>query len=77
MLCGYQPFNSDDAKDLQEMIQKGEYEFHSDPWDKISSEAKDLIKHLLDANVNKRYSPFQVLTHPRIVTVTYSLKVPS
>lgn len=75
MLCGYQPFYSDDNQDLTEMIQKGKYEFHSDPWDKISSEAKDLISHLLDSDANKRYSPFQVLTHPWIVTTKKLPKV--
>jgi len=69
MLCGYQPFNSEDTQDLTEMIQKGKYEFHADPWDKISADAKDLIKHLLNVNPNTRYSPFQALTHPWIVTV--------
>jgi len=64
MLCGYQPFQGEDIEELTEQIQAGQYEFHSDPWDNISQQAKDLIKCLMDVNPKTRYSPFQALIHP-------------
>jgi serine/threonine protein kinase len=64
MLCGYQPFQADCLEDLIELIKKGKYEFHTDLWDNISSQAKDLVKCLLTVNHKIRYSPFQALMHP-------------
>lgn len=69
--CSYILFS---VQDLIEKIKKAEYEFHSDIWDNISPQAKDLIKCLLNVDVKKRYSPFQALTHPWIETViSYTL----
>lgn len=69
MLCGYQPFQSDNVHELIELIKEAKYEFHPDPWDNISAQAKDLIKRLLDVNLKTRFSPFQALTHPWIANV--------
>lgn len=74
MLCGYQPFQGEDIEELTEQIQAGRYEFHSDPWDNISQQAKDLIKCLMDVNPKTRYSPFQALMHPWIANVKIDLE---
>jgi len=74
MLCGYQPFQGEDIEELTEQIQNGQYEFHADPWDNISQQAKDLIKCLMDVNPKTRYSPFQALMHPWIATVNIFLR---
>lgn len=71
MLCGYQPFQSETVEDLIEQIKEAKYEFHSDPWDDISSQAKDLIRCLLNINHRTRYTPFQALMHPWIANVSY------
>ena len=42
------------------------YEFHSDPWDKISLHAKDLIQRCLTVNPKQRITPTDALMHPWI-----------
>lgn len=54
-----------------EQIKKAKYEFHSNPWDKISEQAKDLIKSLLNVDPKARFTPFQSLTHPWITNVNF------
>jgi len=60
-------------QELIPIIQEGKYEFHSDPWNNISTQAKDLIISLLNVNPKTRFSPFQALMHPWIANV-YHLK---
>ena len=55
--------------DLIEKIKTGRYEFPSDPWDKISKQAKKLVKHCLDINPKTRYSPSCALMDQWIVNV--------
>lgn len=66
MLCGFPPFRSakKDQDELFDLIMEGDYEFLSPYWDKVSSEAKDLISKLLVVNHNQRYSAEEVLAHP-------------
>jgi MAP kinase interacting serine/threonine kinase len=51
---------------LFERIQEGVYEFPSSDWDRVSENAKDLIRHLLEHDVTMRYSAADVLRHPWI-----------
>ena len=48
---------------LFERIQEGVYDFSSGDWDRISEDAKDLIRHLLEHDVTMRYSASDVLRH--------------
>lgn len=48
---------------LFERIQEGVYEFPSADWDRVSEDAKDLIRHLLEHDVTMRYSAADVLRH--------------
>ncbi|XP_053571756.1 serine/threonine-protein kinase DCLK3 [Bombina bombina] len=65
ILCGYAPFRSKDHKqeELFKKIQQGEYKFHSQYWDNISEEAKDLIRRLLVLDPKERLSAGSVLQH--------------
>merc|ERR1712142_1300580 len=56
LLCGYPPFYDENDANLFAQILKGEYEFDSPYWDEISDSAKDFISHLMDLDVNSRYS---------------------
>lgn len=47
LLCGYPPFNGDTDEEIIEKIQIGKFTFPSEEWDFISSDAKQLIKHML------------------------------
>jgi calcium-dependent protein kinase len=62
MLCGKPPFSGDDDEILDK-IKKGKYDLKTDPWNKISAEAKDLIKHMLDMNQLTRISAQKTLQH--------------
>ncbi len=48
-------------------IQNGEYKFSDEQWSEISSEAKDLIRRLLERDVKERLSAYQVLKHQWVV----------
>lgn len=48
------------------MIIKGEVDYTSDPWNKISDYAQDLVKKCLDPNPKTRYLPSDALMHPWI-----------
>ena len=63
MLSGYPPFDGDNDKDILESVKHRELQFDESVWDTISSEAKDLITHLLDRNPSSRYSAEEVLNH--------------
>ena len=62
MLCGKPPFAGDDDEILDK-IKKGKFDLKGDPWGKVSAEAKDLIKHMLDMNNNSRISGQKAIQH--------------
>ena len=47
MLSGTPPFVAEFVNDLIDKIKKCNYSFPDDPWEKISDNAKQLIKKLL------------------------------
>lgn len=47
LLSGYPPFRDKVEKQLFLKIRSGVYEFHPKYWDKVSEDAKDLIRRLL------------------------------
>jgi calcium-dependent protein kinase len=63
MLCGYPPFDGDTEEEILLNVQSGEYDFDDEVWDKVSEEAKDLIKKLLVPE-DQRLSPKEALDHP-------------
>lgn len=64
LLCGFPPFYDESIPVLTQKVAKGQFTFLSPWWDPISDEAKDLIKHLLCINPDKRYTVDQFLKHP-------------
>ncbi|VAH65122.1 unnamed protein product [Triticum turgidum subsp. durum] len=47
-------------------ILRGQIDFSSDPWPRISSGAKDLVRKMLNSDPKKRISAYDVLNHPWI-----------
>ncbi len=81
ILAGYQPFddmkydtfleakNSNNMGRIVEMITKGEFALDGcEPWDRISTAAKDLIKKLMEPDPKKRISAAEALEHTWIVS---------
>lgn len=66
LLCGYPPFYADNAPALFKKIMDVKYDFDDPSWDDVSSDAKDLIRHLLVKNPDERYTAQQCKEHPWI-----------
>lgn len=65
MLCGYEPFYSDEGDShMFRKILKCDYEFQSPWWDEVSLNAKDLVKKLIVLDPEKRLTAKQALQHP-------------
>uniref|UniRef100_A0AAZ3R2I2 Serine/threonine-protein kinase DCLK2 n=1 Tax=Oncorhynchus tshawytscha TaxID=74940 RepID=A0AAZ3R2I2_ONCTS len=68
LLCGFPPFrgSSDDQEVLFDQILMGQLEFPLPYWDNVSETAKELIRSMLEVEVDQRYTAEQVLDHPWI-----------
>ena len=75
LLCGYAPFSGENDDKILEKIKIGKYSFPKEEWDYVSSDAKDLIKHLLEYNPNKRYSANDALKHPWLIKSNVNIKI--
>ncbi|OZJ01638.1 hypothetical protein BZG36_05413 [Bifiguratus adelaidae] len=63
LLCGYNPFQSDDEVAFLQLIKDGKYEFHDRYWKHISDDAKDFIRKLLQPDPSARLTAEQALAH--------------
>jgi calcium-dependent protein kinase len=75
LLAGYPPFNGETDEDTFGLIRRGKYEFPSDPFNKVSSQAKDLINKLLIADPKKRLSAKAALNHSFFQTEVDTKKI--
>ena len=62
LICGYLPFSDEDDNKNKILISSGKIDFPKE----ISNKLKDLLRHMLDQNPNKRYTFDKVLKHPWI-----------
>ena len=74
MLCGYPPFysevpNQPITQRMRKKIMSGNFDFPHREWDKISGNAKDLIRHLLCVEESERISVDDLLRHPWLVHI--------
>ncbi|KAE8702966.1 Calcium-dependent protein kinase 14 [Hibiscus syriacus] len=56
LLCGVPPFWADTEEGIAHAIIEGTIDFERDPWPKISDEAKDIVRSMLDPNPFTRRS---------------------
>ncbi|KAH9489677.1 Calcium/calmodulin-dependent protein kinase type IV [Bulinus truncatus] len=63
LLCGYEPFYSENEAQMFKKILKGEYKFESPWWDDVSNNAKDLVRKLLVVDPAKRITASAALKH--------------
>ncbi|KAF2896581.1 hypothetical protein ILUMI_09593 [Ignelater luminosus] len=66
MLSGQLPFQSDSLHYLFRLILSGEYSMDETLWCLISNDAKDLVKHMLVVDPEKRIKISDILSHPWI-----------
>jgi len=64
LLCGVPPFWGDTEQQIFDSILKGRLDFTSDPWPRISNDAKDCVKLMLEQDPAKRATADQILQHP-------------
>ena len=58
------PFNGKDDFEIMEKVKIGKYDLQSPPFDKISNEAKDLIRKMLTMDIEERITAEEALNHP-------------
>mmetsp|Transcript_12291 Transcript_12291/g.22016 ORF Transcript_12291/g.22016 Transcript_12291/m.22016 type:complete len:507 (-) Transcript_12291:2527-4047(-) len=64
LLCGWPPFHGDSTQQIFKSILSAPLDLRSDPWGRISGEAKDCVKRMLSRDPKKRLTADQVLNHP-------------
>lgn len=74
MLSGHAPFNGNSDSEILTRIKVGKYDLSGGNWKKISQDAKDLIRQLLEHNPIHRPSAKEALDHP-FLKKHYSIKI--
>ena len=64
LLCGVPPFWAETEQGVAQAIVRSVIDFKRDPWPKVSDNAKDLVKKMLNPDPKKRLTAQQVLDHP-------------
>ncbi|XP_065838371.1 serine/threonine-protein kinase 33-like [Oscarella lobularis] len=73
LLCGQQPFRSDEEGMLYDLIKTGKVTFEEDVWTTVSSSAKDLIRGMIQVNPADRMSAREILDHSWMTGSTENL----
>ncbi|CAH9127642.1 unnamed protein product [Cuscuta epithymum] len=64
LLCGVPPFWAETEKGVAQAIIRSVVDLKKDPWPKVSDNAKDLVKKMLNPDPTKRLTALEVLDHP-------------
>ena len=72
LLSGKVPFPGKNEMEIISNVLKAEFHFNHNAFKKVSEECKDLIKNLLQKDVEKRFTASQALNHPWIQKYGYS-----
>ncbi|GMH18715.1 hypothetical protein Nepgr_020556 [Nepenthes gracilis] len=64
LLSGVPPFWAETEQGVAEAIIKSVVDFRRNPWSKVSDNAKDLVKKMLDPNPSRRLTAQEALDHP-------------
>ncbi|KAJ3674841.1 hypothetical protein LUZ60_005457 [Juncus effusus] len=63
LLCGVPPFWAETEQGVAQAIIRSVIDFKRDPWPKVSENAKDLVRGMLNPDPKKRLTAQQVLDH--------------
>lgn len=55
-MCGYPPFGGRSEEEILKKVKSGKFKFDPEDWDKISEDAKNLIRKMLTLDHKKRIS---------------------
>ncbi|XP_061361999.1 calcium-dependent protein kinase 32-like isoform X2 [Gastrolobium bilobum] len=64
LLCGVPPFWAETEQGVAQAIIRSVVDFKREPWPKVSNNAKDLVKKMLDPDPKRRLTAQEVLDHP-------------
>ncbi|XP_041024831.1 calcium-dependent protein kinase 32-like [Juglans microcarpa x Juglans regia] len=64
LLCGFPPFWAETEQGVAQAIIRSVVDFKRDPWPKVSDNAKDLVKKMLNPDPQRRLTAQAVLDHP-------------
>ncbi|QCE05263.1 calcium-dependent protein kinase [Vigna unguiculata] len=64
LLCGVPPFWAETEQGVAQSIIRSVVDFRREPWPKVSDNAKDLVKKMLDPDPKRRLTAQEVLDHP-------------
>ena len=64
LLSGNPPFDGTDDQSILKQVKIGKYKMEGEEWNRVSNEAKDLIKQMLTFNPEERISAEEALKHP-------------
>ncbi|XP_047311318.1 calcium-dependent protein kinase 32-like [Impatiens glandulifera] len=64
LLCGVPPFWAETEQGVAQAIIRSVVDFKREPWPKVSDNAKDLVKKMLEPDPRRRLTAHQVLDHP-------------
>lgn len=64
VLCGYSPFTAASDEEMLEKTLVGDVAFDDLEWWRVSADAKDLVRQMLEPNAELRLSMEEVLEHP-------------
>ncbi|KAH0987512.1 hypothetical protein GBA52_014689 [Prunus armeniaca] len=76
LLCGVPPFWAETEQGVAQAIIRSVIDFKRDPWPRVSDNAKDLVKKMLDPTPKKRLTAQKVLDHPWIQNAKKAPNVP-
>jgi calcium/calmodulin-dependent protein kinase I len=64
LLCGYTPFDRDNAQQEMQAICSADYKFDSEYWSGVSDTAKDFVRTCFTVDIKKRPTAAEALEHP-------------
>ncbi|XP_057953440.1 calcium-dependent protein kinase 8-like [Malania oleifera] len=76
LLCGVPPFWAETEQGVAQAIIRSFIDFKREPWPKVSDNAKDLVKRMLDPDPKRRLTAQGVLEHPWLQNAKKAPNVP-
>ncbi|KAJ8640904.1 hypothetical protein MRB53_017598 [Persea americana] len=76
LLCGVPPFWAETEQGVAQAIIRSVLDFRRDPWPRVSENAKDLVKRMLDPDPKRRLTAQEVLDHPWVQNAKKAPDVP-